>query len=176
MIGRVDYSEDTEALINQQIGLEMQASHNYRDLSAHFSHPSVAYPGLAAFFRHNSEEEKDHAQKFIDFQNARCGTVVIPALRNPMESFYGTMGPSLAPSPLSSLEYALYMERGITEVLIKIQNCSDNQTEIFLDPFIEEQTKSLAEISALVTQLSRVHIDPGHLYIFDRELASRYSK
>ena len=32
-------------------------------------------PGAAAFFAHQSKEETQHAQKLIDYQNARGGRV-----------------------------------------------------------------------------------------------------
>lgn len=179
MSGRLDYAPSTEAAINEQIGMEMQASHNYRALAAHFSHPRLAYPGIAAFFSHNFEEESEHAQKFIDFQNARHGVVKIPALSSPVisiNSIIGSQTNDIDFSPYAAFECALNMEKAVTEALIKLHNDCDNQTEVFLEPFLEEQTKSLNELSILLTQVSRIATDVGHLYIFDRELASRFSK
>lgn len=39
--------------------------------AAHFDHNSVARKGLAKFFAENSAEEREHAQKFIDYLNRR---------------------------------------------------------------------------------------------------------
>ncbi len=43
---------------------------------SYFSRDSVALHGFAKMFKENSDEERDHAIKLIDYQNARGGKVV----------------------------------------------------------------------------------------------------
>ena len=44
--------------------------------SAFFDREDQALPGFSKFFRKASDEEREHAQKLIDYQNMRGGKVV----------------------------------------------------------------------------------------------------
>lgn len=43
----------------------------------YFKRHDVALPGFHKFFKENSDEEREHAQKFIKFQQERGGNVVL---------------------------------------------------------------------------------------------------
>ena len=70
-----NWSKEDECMINTQISIEMNAFHIYNFLYSHFSSDSVGFPGLANFFKKSSDEELEHARKFIDYQNIRGGKV-----------------------------------------------------------------------------------------------------
>ena len=92
---RYNYHEDNEGLINRQINLELYASYAYMALSHHFDRSDVALKGKATvrsrrmdeqnivhlghheFFKKMSEEEREHANKFMTYQNKRGGTIVL---------------------------------------------------------------------------------------------------
>ena len=38
----------------------------------HFTRDDVAYPGFAKYFQKNSDEEREHAQKFMEYQVINC--------------------------------------------------------------------------------------------------------
>jgi ferritin heavy chain len=59
----------------------------YHAMSAYFDRDNVALPGFAKYFRDQSEEEKGHAQKLIDFQNTRGGRVKLLPLAAPEMEF-----------------------------------------------------------------------------------------
>ena len=42
-----------------------------------FERDDVALPGFHKFFKHASEEEKEHAEKFMKYQNKRGGRIVL---------------------------------------------------------------------------------------------------
>ncbi len=47
-------------------------------LQAHyFQRDDVALRGFAKFFKKNSEEEREHAEKFMEFQNKRGGRILL---------------------------------------------------------------------------------------------------
>lgn len=48
-------------------------SYVYHAMSAYFDRDNVALPGLAAYFRAASLEERDHATQLMDFQVCACG-------------------------------------------------------------------------------------------------------
>lgn len=43
-------------------------SYAYHSISSYFNRDNVALPGMVMFFRSNSEEEREHAQKLMNFQ------------------------------------------------------------------------------------------------------------
>ena len=73
---RQNYHEDCEALINKQINTELNASYVYLSMASYFSREDVALPGFSKFFRKSSDEEREHAIKFMDFQCKRGGKVM----------------------------------------------------------------------------------------------------
>lgn len=71
------------SLRKPQISQELQASQVYLSLSAWAGHVNQALPGLEKFFKESAEEEREHAQKLIDYQNRRGGKVVLQTLQAP---------------------------------------------------------------------------------------------
>lgn len=47
----------------------------------YFKRDDVALPGFAKFFKENSEEEREHAEKFMEFQNKRGGRIVLQDIK-----------------------------------------------------------------------------------------------
>ena len=89
-----NYHEDNEGLINRQINLELYASYVYTALSHHFDRFDVAlkgkkhwrefkwnqylfFSGHQKYFKEMAEEENEHANKFMEYQNKRGGTIVL---------------------------------------------------------------------------------------------------
>merc|ERR1712080_730381 len=69
---------ESEAWINKQINMELYASYVYLSMSAYFARDDIALQGFANRFRAASAEEKDHAEKLIDYQIMRGGRVSFP--------------------------------------------------------------------------------------------------
>ena len=69
---RQNFHEECEALINKQINMELYASYVYLSMSYYFARDDVALHGYAKYFKKNSDEERDHAQKFMDYQVNVC--------------------------------------------------------------------------------------------------------
>lgn len=59
---------ECEAAINDQINTEYSVSYIYHALSAYFARDNVALPGLAAYFKESSAEEREHAELLMDYQ------------------------------------------------------------------------------------------------------------
>merc|ERR1712109_441182 len=70
---RQNYKEDCEALVNKQINLELHASYVYMSMAYYFDRGDVAYSGFSSYFKKNSDEEREHGEKFIKYQNKRGG-------------------------------------------------------------------------------------------------------
>lgn len=72
---RVDFHQECEAAINEQINIEYTISYVYHALHAFFDRDNVGLPGFASFFDEASKEEREHAQLLIEYQNKRGGRV-----------------------------------------------------------------------------------------------------
>merc|ERR1712130_878376 len=66
---RLDYHEECEAAINEQINIEYNISYVYHALHSFFDRDNVGMPGLAKYFKDGSDEERDHAQLLITCQH-----------------------------------------------------------------------------------------------------------
>jgi ferritin len=71
-------SKELNYAINQQIGEEFKASHGYAQMAAYFNQNGLLR--LSAMFFDQSEEEREHAMKFVHFLLDVEGDVAIPAI------------------------------------------------------------------------------------------------
>lgn len=78
-------SERLNDAINVQIGEELGNSSQYLAIANYFS--SECLFGLAKIFMKQSEEEREHALRFIKFLQDTGGRVVIPAVAAPRNEF-----------------------------------------------------------------------------------------
>ena len=117
MVSRIrqNFKEECEALINKQINMEFYASYVYMSMSAYFDRDDQAYPGFAAFFKKSSDEEREHGEKFIKYQNKRGGKVVFQDVAKPTTMEWGT--------PLEALEAALELEKTVSFEFLNLEIC-----------------------------------------------------
>ena len=62
-------------------------SYVYHALYCYFDRDNVALPGLAAFFKAASDEEREHAEILMAYQNRRGGRVKLQAIMMPEMEF-----------------------------------------------------------------------------------------
>ena len=56
--------------------MEYTASYAYHALFSYFDRDTVGLEGFANFFKDQSDEERGHANEFIQYQNTRGGQVL----------------------------------------------------------------------------------------------------
>eukprot|EP01100_Stratorugosa_tubuloviscum_P014422 TRINITY_DN76_c0_g3_i1.p1 TRINITY_DN76_c0_g3~~TRINITY_DN76_c0_g3_i1.p1 ORF type:complete len:170 (-),score=77.80 TRINITY_DN76_c0_g3_i1:390-899(-) len=164
---RQNFSEVTEAAVNRHINVELTASYIYMSIAAYFDRDGVSLPGFKKFFKHQSDEEREHAQKLIDYVNQRGGSVTFDAISKP---------PIQVDSALKSLELALDLEKDVNAKLLALHKVADEQGDVhFCDyleaNFLNEQVESLREISDLITKLRRCGSEGLGLYLFDKDIS-----
>ncbi len=86
-LARQKYAEGSEAAINEQINVEYNVSYVYHAMYAYFDRDNVALKGFAKFFKESSEEERDHAEKLMEYQNKRGGKVKLQSIVMPLSEF-----------------------------------------------------------------------------------------
>ena len=165
---RQNYHAECEAGINKQINLELYASYVYQSMAYYFDRDDVALKGFHKFFKKSSDEEREHAEKFMKFQNSRGGRIVLQPIEKPQRDEWG--------SGLDAMQMALSLEKNVNQTLIELhkiasQHNDNNMTDFLEGDFLEEQVESIKQISSYITQLKRVGAGLGE-HMFDRELQS----
>lgn len=156
-LARQRYFEDCEAAINEQINVEYSASYVYHAMYAYFDRDNVALKGLAKFFKESSDEEREHAEKLMQYQNMRGGRVKLHTIVGPPSEFeHVEKGDALY-----AMEVALSLEKLVNEKLLSLHAVADTNNDPQLADFIEseflaEQVEAIKKISDYVSQLRRV--------------------
>ncbi len=73
-----------------------------------FEREDVALPGFSKFFKKSSDEEREHAQLFMGYQNKRGGKIVLQDVAKPNKNEWG--------SALEAVEAALELEKTVNQV------------------------------------------------------------
>jgi ferritin heavy chain len=68
---RQNFSSEVEAAINKQVNIELYASYVYLSMSYYFDRDDVALPNIAKWLKKQSDEEREHAQNLLKYQNTR---------------------------------------------------------------------------------------------------------
>lgn len=130
--------------INTQIGEELKASNVYAHMAAYFN--NLGLLRLTGMFFEQSEEEREHAMKFLHYLLEVEGEVAIPAIPATPASFE---------SVLSAFETALSWEKDVTGRISRLMDLAveekDYASQGFLQWFINEQVEEEATMSHLVT-------------------------
>ncbi|KMT12393.1 hypothetical protein BVRB_5g103250 [Beta vulgaris subsp. vulgaris] len=169
-LARQRFVDDCESAINEQINVEYSASYVYHSLFAYFDRDNIALKGLANFFRESSEEEREHAEKLMKYQNMRGGRVKLFSILMPPSEFeHVEKGDALY-----AMELALSLEKLVNEKLLNLHSVAEKHNDVQLQEFVEseflnEQVEAIKKIADYVTQLRMV--GKGHgVWHFDQML------
>ncbi|GKE27653.1 ferritin-3, chloroplastic, partial [Tanacetum coccineum] len=141
--------------------VEYNVSYVYHAMYAYFDRDNVALKGLAKFFKESSEEEREHAEKFMEYQNKRGGKVKLQSIIMPLSEFdHEEKGDALY-----AMELALSLEKLTNEKLLNLHEVASRNNDVQLADFVEseflgEQVEAIKKISEYVAQLRR--IGKGH--------------
>ncbi|GAB1607686.1 soma ferritin-like [Argonauta hians] len=165
---RQNFHENSEAGINRQINMELYASYVYHSMAYYFDRDDVALKGLHKFFLKRSEEEREHADKFMKYQNKRGGRVLLKQIEKPCQDDWGTA--------LDAMEAALDLEKKVNASLLELHKIADTHNDPQMMDFIEseylvEQVDDIKVLSDHITNLKRVGGGLGE-YLFDKNLNS----
>ncbi|XP_073140548.1 ferritin-4, chloroplastic-like [Henckelia pumila] len=169
---RHEYSDFCEDAINDHINVEYNVSYVYHAMFAYFDRDNVALKGLAKFFKESSIEEREHAEKLMEYQNKRGGQVQLRSVMMPISNYdHLEKGDALY-----AMELALSLEKLTNKKLLKLHKVADENNDSQLADFLEseflaEQVESIKKISEYVAQLRRVGSGHG-VWHFDQMLVA----
>jgi ferritin len=162
LVCKVDLSVHVERLVNAQIARELNAAQAYLAMYAWCKRVGVALDGFAQFFQKASDEERQHAQLWIDYLNERGGTVCIGRLEAPLGEFDHVR---------TAVKGAYDMEKRLHTHLLGMHahEEADPHLQDFIEgTFLTEQVRAEKELSDLYTNLQRAVGGAHGLYMFDR--------
>ncbi|MBS2599868.1 ferritin, partial [Salmonella enterica subsp. enterica serovar Typhimurium] len=109
------------------------------------------------FFKESSEEERDHAEKLMEYQNKRGGRVTLESLIKPLCEYDNEE----KGDALYAMELALSLEKLTNEKLLHLHKVAEDNQDVQMTEFIEseflgEQIEAIKKISEYVAQLRRL--------------------
>jgi len=141
-------SDKMNQAMNDQIGSELSASNQYLQLASYFDGEDL--PVLASFFFRQSDEERDHAMKFVHYVLDTGGKIKIPAI----EATSQEVG-----SAEQAVQMALDWEKTVTEQINALQALASEEGDFaaqgFLDWFSTEQIEEVSTMDELLHTIQR---------------------
>uniref|UniRef100_UPI00398E7087 ferritin heavy chain, oocyte isoform-like n=1 Tax=Pristiophorus japonicus TaxID=55135 RepID=UPI00398E7087 len=111
-----NYHQDCEDSVNKQINMELYSSYVYLSMSFYFDRDDVALRHFAAFFKEQSHEECEHAEKLMEFQNRRGGRIILSDIKKPEQDEWS--------NGLEAMQRALQMEKNVNQSLLDLHKLS----------------------------------------------------
>ncbi|QRN83243.1 ferritin [Chloroflexota bacterium] len=136
-------SKELNFAINAQIGHELLASNIYINMAAYFN--GLGLLRLSDMFFKQSEEEREHALKFIHYLLDVEGDVAVPALDEPRTKY-----DSVKQAFEKALEWEKEVSRNINNLMSIAIKENDYASQDFLRWFVTEQVEEEATMSHLV--------------------------
>ena len=159
-------SEKLAEAFSEQVTKELSSSVAYLQMSAWFD--SFDLPGMASWMRIQSEEERQHALRFMDFVLDRGNKLVIGERKKPKSDFE---------SPKAVFEAALAQEQSTTtsirDLYLRASEEKDVESYPLLDWFLTEQVEEESTVQKILGQLGHAGQDGSALLMLDRELGAR---
>ena len=141
-------SAEMEQALNEQIGREFGASLQYTNLATYFDGANLRM--LAKFFYKQSDEERAHALKLVNYLVEAGCQVRIPAIEAPQHDFV---------SAAAAAKLALDWELRVTEQFNALMDLAiakkDHLSQAFLTWFVTEQLEEVSTMTRLHDLVSR---------------------
>ncbi|KAK4886363.1 hypothetical protein RN001_002634 [Aquatica leii] len=166
-----NFHKDCESAINKQINLELHASYVYLSMSYYFDRDDVALHGLHKYFKKASHDEREHAERFMEYLNKRGGRILLTDVSAPEKQEWGTA--------CEAMTSALDLEKKVNDSLLTLHSVASGHMDVNMCDFLEthylqEQVDSIKEIADNVTNLKRVGEGLG-VFMFDQKLVDEQS-
>ncbi|XP_043939314.1 ferritin heavy chain B-like [Protopterus annectens] len=164
---RQNYSHECEASVNRLINLEMYAAYVYISMSYYFDRDDVALENFSKFFKSQSHEEQEHAEKLMKYQNQRGGRIVFQDIKKPERDEWS--------SGLEAMNSALELEKNINQSVLDLHKMASDKSDPHLCDFLDshclgEKVETIKKLGDYITNLRRVDAAQNGMgeYLFDK--------
>jgi ferritin len=153
-------------VLNDQIKYELDSAYIYLSMAANCEAKNLN--GFANWFKHQSQEEVNHAMKIYQFLLDRGEEVKLKQIDQPPNNYK---------SPVAIFEAALKHEQKVTGLINRCYETAvaekDYPAQIMLHWFIEEQVEEEQQASEIVEQLKMAGDSSAALLMVDRQFGAR---
>jgi len=136
-------SKELNAAMNEEIGLELFASHQYLNIAAYFER--LALKKLAKMFFKQADEEREHAMKFIHYVVETGGTVEVPQVAAPKPGFA-----SVEEAIKYSLDWEIEVTNRCNAIMTIAVDQKDYAAQDFMRWFVTEQVEEVSTMQTLL--------------------------
>ncbi|KAE8712018.1 Ferritin-3 [Hibiscus syriacus] len=120
---------------------------------AYFDRDNVALKGLAKFFKECSLEEREHAEKLMEYQNKRGGKVKLQSILMPYSEFdHVEKGDALY-----AMELELSLEKLTNEKLLNLHTVTERNHDVQFRGRRVEAIKKISEYEAHLRRVGKGH-------------------
>nr|WP_120492441.1 ferritin [Corynebacterium lactis] len=159
-------TDTLEKAFNDQLTLELTASHVYRQLAIELDLLDLS--GMAEWMRAQAAEEVDHANLFIAHLDNRDNRPQIGAVPAPEVK---------VTSALDAFRIALEHEEKVSASIRALRKLADEEGDLdsrpLLDSFVTEQIEEEDTVRTIIGRLEIVGEDGSGILRIDRELGGR---
>lgn len=152
-------SERFVEALNDQIGREFRAAHQYTAVGAWYDRET--FPRLAKFFYDQADEERGHAMKMVDYLRDTGANLRLGEIEAPKTSFADHVEP---------IRLALEAEKKVSVSIAGLfeiaRETNDYASESFMQWFVDEQVEEESTMDALLQVAERVREYPMMLEEF----------
>jgi ferritin len=145
--------------LNDQIGREFAAAHQYTAVGAYYDRET--FPRLAKFFYHQADEERGHAMKMVNYLRDTGGDLRLGEVPAPRGEFSDHVEP---------IRLALEHERKVTVAISGLfeiaRETNDYASESLMQWFVDEQVEEESTMEGLLQVAERVREYPMMLEEF----------
>jgi ferritin len=146
-------SERFVEALNDQIGRELNAAHQYTAVAAYYDRET--FPRLAKFFFDQAEEERGHAMKMVGYLRDTNADLRLGEIAAPRTSFADHIEPIRL-----ALEHEQKVTVSISNLFEIARETNDYASESFMQWFVDEQVEEEATMDALLQVAERVREYP----------------
>ncbi len=158
-------SKKVELAINNQIKEEEHSSRIYLAMASWCD--ANGFPGAASFFYRQTQEERFHALKFIQYVNERGGHAKLQAIPEPSNKYENII--QIFKETLKHEEFITECINNLYEVAMKEKDFS---TQTWLQFFITEQIEEESTVKGILDKFEMIDDNKGGYYMLDNELAA----
>jgi ferritin len=140
-------------LVNEQIGHELAAQHQYLAIAIHYDAETL--PRLRDYFFRQAVEERNHGLMLVQYLLDAGEQPKIPPVPAPKSDFQDIVAP---------IDLALQQEKRVTEqfnaLMGQAKQDNDFTSEQFLNWFLKEQVEEVSSLSDLLAIVGRAKDNP----------------
>ncbi|XP_063292080.1 ferritin, lower subunit [Pelobates fuscus] len=169
---RHNFHQDCEAGLNRMVNMKYHSSYVYLSMGYYFDRDDVALANFSKFFRERSEQEKEHAEKFIKYQNERGGRVFLQSVEKPERDDWS--------NGLEALQLALKLEKTVNQAILDLHSLAGDKKDPHMcdfleDPFLSDSTETMKKLGDHITSLKKLWgSHPGMAeYLFNKHTLAK---